>query len=75
MQEGIRRGCHRIGLVIGILCFLCFSLLVLGEINASAPGSISPWYFVQAAALSIFVYCAFRLLGWMIHSFFSSNGR
>ncbi|MCS3430402.1 hypothetical protein [Klebsiella sp. BIGb0407] len=75
MQEGIRRSCHRIGLAVGFLCFLCFSLLLMGEINAGAPGSISPWYFVLAATLSIFVYCAFRLLGWLIQSFFPQHGR
>lgn len=75
MQEGIRRGCHRIGLAIGILCFLCFSLLLMGEINASPAGSVSPWYFVLAATLSIFIYCAFRLLGWIIQGFFPQHGR
>jgi len=75
MQEGMRRGCHRIGLVVSIFCFLCFSLLLAGEINASTPGTVSPWYFALAAILSIFVYCAFRLLGWLIHGFFSHNGR
>lgn len=75
MQEGIRRGCHRIGLVTSIICFLGFSLLLIGEINASKPGTVSLWYFVLAAALSLFVYCAFRLLGWIIHGFFSQNGR
>lgn len=75
MQEGLRRGCHRIGMVVGLLCFFCFSLLLIGEVNASPQGSISSWYFVLAAILSIFVYCAFRLLGWLIQGFYSQNGR
>lgn len=75
MQEGIRRGCHRIGLVVSILCFIFFSLVFIGEMNASPPGTISPWYFALAAGLSIFTYCAFRLLGWVINGFFTQSGR
>lgn len=73
MQEGIRRGSHRIGLVIAVLCFLGFSLILIAEINASTPGSVSPWYFALAATLSMIVYSAFRLLGWIINGFFSQN--
>lgn len=75
MQEGIRRSCHRIGMVVGLLCFLCFSLLLIGELKTSPQGSISLWYFALPAILSIFVYCAFRLLGWLIQGFFPQNGR
>lgn len=75
MQESIRRGCHRLGLALAILCLLCFSLILLGEINASAPGSVSLWYFFLAVAISVFVYFAFRLLGWIINGFVSHNSR
>lgn len=75
MQAGIRRSCHRIGLIIGALCFLSFSLLLMSEINASSPGSVSPWYFALSATLSVFIYCTFRLLGWIIQGFFPHHDR
>jgi len=75
MQEGIRRGSHRIGLVTAILCFLGCSLILISQINASTPGTISLWYFALAAALSLIVYCGFRILGWIIDGFFSQDRR
>ena len=73
MQQGICRSCQRIGIATGIICFSLFWLLLFAEINASRPGTVSLWHFVLAAVLSIFIYCGFRLLGWVINEFLTSR--
>ncbi|MBS0847088.1 hypothetical protein [Citrobacter sp. JGM124] len=61
MQKSIHRASHRIGLVTALLCFLIFSLILPG-------GDLS-----LGVTVAVLVYCAFRLLGWVIAVFFSSD--